>query len=75
MILCQFIPFNLILFLFQFIAHCTILVDEELHWVIVVSLERGDEYLVERMQALKLMKKFMVTAGEIKELKITVVLV
>ena len=52
--------------LFQFIAHCTILVDEELHWVIVVSLERGDEYLVERMQALKLMKKFMVTAGERK---------
>ena len=38
--------------------------DEELHWVIVVSLERGEEYLVERMQALKIMKKFMVTAGE-----------
>ena len=39
--------------------------DEELHWVIVVSLERGEEYLVERMQALKIMKKFMVTAGEL----------
>ena len=38
--------------------------EEELHWVVVVSLERGEEYLVERMQALKLMKKFMVTAGK-----------
>ena len=40
------------------------LVDEELHWVIVVCLERGEEYLVERMQALKLIKKFMSIAGQ-----------
>ena len=59
--------------LFQFIAHCTILVDEELHWVIVVSLERGDEYLVERMQALKLMKKFMVTAGDIYPIALVII--
>jgi Rapamycin-insensitive companion of mTOR, N-term len=39
------------------------LVDEELHWVVVVCLERGEEYLVERMQALKLIKKFMSIAG------------
>lgn len=30
----------------------------------MVCLERGEEYLVERMQALKLMKKFMAVAGE-----------
>ena len=41
------------------------LVDEELHWVIVVCLERGEEYLVERMQALKLIKKFMSIAGQL----------
>ena len=46
------------------IAHCMSLVDEELHWVIVVCLERGEEYLVERMQALKLIKKFMSIAGQ-----------
>lgn len=45
-------------------AHCVSLVEEELHWVVVVCLERGEEYLVERMQALKLMKKFMAVAGE-----------
>jgi Rapamycin-insensitive companion of mTOR, N-term len=45
-------------------AHCISLVEEELHWVVVVCLERGEEYLVERMQALKLMKKFMAVAGE-----------
>jgi hypothetical protein len=38
----------------------------------VVCLERGEEYLVERMQALKLMKKFMVVAGEDNESEQTV---
>ena len=46
-------------------AHCMSLVDEELHWVVVVCLERGEEYLVERMQALKLIKKFMSIAGQL----------
>lgn len=42
--------------------HCQCLVDEEVHWVIVVCLEREQEFLVERTQALKLMKRFLACA-------------
>lgn len=60
----QFLRFELSYTVLTILAHCISLVDEELHWIIVVCLERGEEYLVERMQALKLAKKFMTTAGE-----------
>lgn len=60
----QFLRFELSYTFLTILAHCISLVDEELHWIIVVCLERGEEYLVERMQALKLAKKFMTTAGE-----------
>lgn len=46
-------------------AHCISLVEEELHWIVVVCIERGEVHLVERMQALKLMKKFLLISGDI----------
>ena len=45
--------------------HCQCIVDEELHWIVVVCLEREREYLAERMQALKLIRKFMSIASDI----------
>ena len=45
--------------------HCLCLVEEEVHWIIVTCMEREQEFLVERMQALKLMKKFLSCAGDV----------
>lgn len=40
--------------------HCQAIQEEELHWVIILSLERDtDQMVLERMQALKLMKRIM----------------
>jgi rapamycin-insensitive companion of mTOR len=42
------------------VPHCEALVQEEIHWVVITSLERDVEQVVlERMQALKLIKKFI----------------
>ena len=39
--------------------HCLALIEEEVHWIVVVCLERAEEFMHERMQALKLMQKFL----------------
>ncbi|CAK9856921.1 unnamed protein product [Sphagnum jensenii] len=41
-------------------SHCESIVSEEIDWVIITSLERDSEQVIlERMQALKLIKKFI----------------
>jgi rapamycin-insensitive companion of mTOR len=45
-------------------AHCIAIIDEEMHWITTVCLEREQECLVERMQALKLIKKFIQHVGD-----------
>ena len=43
--------------------HCQVVIDEELHWVVINSLERDtDQAILERMQALKLIKRIMAIA-------------
>lgn len=44
--------------------HCDALIREEFHWIITVSLEKDVEFVQERMQALKLMKKFLSISAE-----------
>jgi hypothetical protein len=39
--------------------NCRDVVLSEIHWVVVASLERDGEYTPERMQALKLMERYM----------------
>lgn len=46
-------------------SHCNALIKEEIHWIIISSLERDHDYVQERMQALKVMKKFIsISPGE-----------
>jgi rapamycin-insensitive companion of mTOR len=40
-------------------SYCACLVEEDFHWLLVVSLERDHEFVQERMQALKCMRKFI----------------
>jgi rapamycin-insensitive companion of mTOR len=45
--------------------HCQSLIREETHWLLIGSLERDvDQVTLERMQALKLLKKFMSVSPE-----------
>ena len=41
------------------LSYCNIIVEEEVHWLVLMSLEREHEYMLERMQALKLMRVFI----------------
>jgi rapamycin-insensitive companion of mTOR len=38
---------------------CASVVEEEFHWLLVMSLERDHEFVQERMQALKCMRRFI----------------
>jgi len=46
-------------------SHCKFIISQEIHWLIMMSLERdGAQYHGERIQALKLMDKFRKIAPE-----------
>lgn len=46
-------------------VHCVSLVREEIHWIVITSLEREVEQVtLERMQALKLVKKYMAVSSD-----------
>jgi Rapamycin-insensitive companion of mTOR, N-term len=52
-------------FALQSREHCQCFIEEELHWIVVVCLEREREFLAERVQALKLIRKFLSLAGDL----------
>lgn len=41
------------------------ILDEEIHWIVVTSLERDYDYSMERMQAFKLMEKIRIIAPQL----------
>lgn len=59
--------FRLIRYCLQSIQHVKILVQEELHWIIISSLEKdsSSEFNVERIQALKIMDKVRKVSPEV----------
>lgn len=48
-------------------SHCKVIVSEEIHWLVMISLERESsvQFNMERVQALKLMDKFRKVAPEV----------
>lgn len=57
--------FRLIRFCIGSRSHCDILISEEIHWIIISSLEKEvDQVIIERMQALKIIRKVIMIAPE-----------
>ena len=40
-------------------SNCDVLIQSELHWIIVTSLEKENEFVLERMQAFKIIKTYL----------------
>lgn len=49
------------------VSHCKLLLSEEVHWLVMISLEResSSQFNMERVQALKLMDKFRRVSPEV----------